>query len=307
MMSQLMPLERHLFLGILIFSAVSAVLGHIQIVKGDVRFRRLLVAFAALQITLAAVVLIFRAVAVKAFPITGVFESMLILMIFIGITFLFLSAFMHQVWFLSVMVWVLFIIALLAALVAKPATVLQDEAKTPWVIVHAMSMALAAASIVFAAAMSVLFLWSRRQLNSKQFLNLFGKMPTIEKLESLNLQGLRCGFIMLTFGLISGIGLAAVSSFNLGVTIGYWLSDSKIVLIGVAWLLLLGVLLLRRLLGLSGKLVAQATLLVCFLILFAFVGSKVLCKSDHDFSGQPEIQTSQIEPIHANCTCWHQS
>ena len=307
MMFQLLPLERHLFLGILILSVISSVLGYVQIVKGDVKFRRLLVAFASLQITLGAVLLILRAVALKAFPVTGVFESMLILMVFIGITFLFLSVFMQQVWFLSVMVWVLFIIALLAALVAKPASVLQAEAKTPWVVVHAMSMSLAGAMIIFAAAMSVLFLWSRMRLKNKQFLKLFGKMPTIEKLESLNLLGLRLGFVALTFGLISGIGLVAVSSFDLGMTIGDWLTDSKIVMIGLAWVLLLGVLLLRRILGFGGKVVAQATLVVCFMILFAFVGSKILCKSDHDFGSQSESTHSHIEHFNADYTCWHKS
>lgn len=304
-MLQLLPLERYLFLGIVILSFISSVLGHVQIVKGDVRFRRLLVAFASLQITLGAVLLIFRTVAIKAFPVTGVFESMLILMVFIGITFLFLSAFMHQVWFLSVMVWVLFIITLLAALVAKPASVLQVEAKMPWVIAHAISMSLAGAMIVFAAAMSILFLWSRKRLKSKQFLALFGKMPSVEKLESLNLLGLRLCFVALTFGLISGIGLVVMGSLDIGVSIGYWLTDSKIVLIGVSWILLLFVLLLKHLLSLSGKVIARATLVVCFLILFAFVGSMVLCKSGHNFAIQPKSVKSCIESFHADNTCWH--
>jgi len=304
-MLQLLPLERHLFLGILILSIVSSVLGHVQIVRGDVRFRRLLVAFASLQITLGAVLLIFRAVAIKTFPITGVFESMLILMVFIGITFLFLSAFMQQVWFLSVMAWTLFIITLLAAVVAKPASVLQEEAKTPWVVVHAMSMSLAGAMIVFAAAMSILFLWSRMRLKSKEFLKLFGKMPTIEKLESLNLLGLRLGFIALTFGLVSGVGLVVFKSAGLDMTLGDWLTDSKIVLTGVSWVLLLFVLLLRRVLAFGGKVVAQATLVVCFLILFSFIGSKILCKSDHNFGNQSQSVNSRIESLHADNTCWH--
>ncbi|MHC4468548.1 MAG: hypothetical protein ACYSUZ_04140, partial [Planctomycetota bacterium] len=97
-MLELMPLEKHLFWGILILSLVSSGFGCVQIVKNDVRYRRLLLAFASLQITLGAVLLIFRAVEIKAFPITGVFESMLVLMVFIGITFLFLSAFVQQVW-----------------------------------------------------------------------------------------------------------------------------------------------------------------------------------------------------------------
>ncbi|MHC4554386.1 MAG: cytochrome c biogenesis protein CcsA [Planctomycetota bacterium] len=224
---------------------------------------------------------------------------MLILMVFIGITFLFLSAFMQQVWFLSVMAWTLFIITLLAAVVAKP------EAKTPWVVVHAMSMSMAGAMIVFAAAMSILFLWSRMRLKSKEFLKLFGKMPTIEKLESLNLLGLRLGFIALTFGLVSGVGLVVFKSAGLDMTLGDWLTDSKIVLTGVSWVLLLFVLLLRRVLAFGGKVVAQATLVVCFLILFAFVGSKILCKSDHNFSNQTQSVNSHIECFHADYTRWH--
>lgn len=304
-MLDLLPLERTLFLGILLLSVVSSVLGDVQIVKDDVRFRRLLVAFASLQITLSVVLLILRAVAIKAFPMTDVFESMLILMIFIGMTFLFLSAFMKQVWLLSVMAWVLLLITLLAAVVAKPASELQQAARTPWVIFHAMSMALSGAMIVFAAAMSILFLWSQKRLKSKEFLKLFGKMPSIEKLASLNLLGLRLCFIALTFGLISGIGLVAVSSYDLGMTMTDWLTDSKIVLIAVSWVLLLMLLLLRRLLAVSGKVVAQATLFVCFLILFAFVGSKIFCKSDHDFSNQSKMTIRHSECFHADYTCWH--
>jgi ABC-type uncharacterized transport system permease subunit len=286
-MLELPPLERGLFWGILILSAISSILAHVQIAKNEVRFRRLLMAFVSLQITVGAVLLILRAVTVQAFPITGVFESMLILMVLIGITFLFLSAFMQQVWFLSVMAWVLFAINLLAAMVAKPAAELQEAAQTPWVIVHALSMILSGAMIVFAAAMSVLFLWSRKRLKSKQFLRLFGRMPTIEKLEKLNLLGLRLSFAALTFGLVSGVGLIAVKSTGLGMTLGDWLTDSKIILIAVAWVILLGTLILRRLLGFSGKTVANATLVVCFLVLFAFIGSRILCKSDHDFEQKP--------------------
>lgn len=294
-MFELPPLERHLFWGILILSLVSSVLAHLQIVRADMKFRGILTGFVSVQIVLGALLLILRAVSIKAFPITGVFESMLILLVFIGITFLFLSAFIQQVWFLSVMVWGLFVIVLLAAVVAKPASVLQEAARTPWVIVHALCMSLSGATIVFAAAMSVLFLWSRRRLKSKRFLTLFGKMPTIERLEEMNLFGLRFSFVALTFGLVSGVGLAAVKSAGLGMTPGDWLTDSKIVLIAVAWIILLCVLILRRLLALGGKTVAQATLVICFLILFAFIGSQIFCKSGHDFGRAPAVLNNRVE------------
>lgn len=304
-MFELLPLERHLFLGILVLSFVSSVLGYMQIAKGDVKFRCLLSVFASLQVTLGATLLICRATAVGGLPITGVFESMLFLMIFIGIIFLSLSVYVRQAWFLSIMAWSLFVIVLLSAVVAKPAAALQDAAQTPWVVIHAVAMSLAGAMVVFAAAMSGLFLWSRMRLKGKQFLNLFGTMPTIEKLESLNLLGLRLSFAALTIGLISGVGLVAARSAELGMTTADWLMDSKIVLIAVSWILLLLVLLLRRLLAFSGKTIAQATLFVCFLILFAFIGSQIFCKSDHDFTCQTQTRNPHIEQIYADHTGRH--
>ncbi|MCI0500008.1 MAG: cytochrome c biogenesis protein CcsA [Planctomycetales bacterium] len=304
-MLELLPLEKQVFWGIVILSAVSSALAYRQIARDDARVRHLLTAMASLQVTLGAVLLILRAVAIRAFPLTGIFESVLILMVFIGMTFLFLSAFMQQVWFSAGMTWVLFIIVLLAAVVAKPAAVLQEAARTPWVIVHALSMTLAGAMIVFAAAMSLLFLWSRNRLKSRQFLPLLGKMPTIEKLEALNLLGLRLSFVTLTFGLVSGIGLVAVKSAGLGMTLGDWLADSKVVLIAVAWVGLLALLVLHHRLVFSGKTAAQAALVLCFLILFAFIGSRIFCKSSHDFEKESPALHSQVESCNADYTDWH--
>jgi ABC-type uncharacterized transport system permease subunit len=161
--------------------------------------------------------------------------------------------------------------------------VLQEAARTPWVIVHALSMALGGAMIVFAAAMGALFLWSRRRLKSNQLLKLFGRMPTIENLEKLNLLGLNLSFAAMTFGLVSGVGLVVVKSGGLGMTPVDWLTDSKIVLVALAWIILLVTLMVRHAFALTGKRIAYATFVVCFLILFAFIGSKIFCKSDHDF------------------------
>lgn len=293
-MFQLPPIEMLLFLAIVIVSIVSGILGCIQIAKDQTRLKLLLVAFASVQIALGAALLILRAIDANTFPMRDTFESMLVLMVLIGITFITLSAFIRQVWFLSVMTWSLLIIAMLSIVVAKPAPVLQEVAKTPWIVVHAVSMAMGGAMIVFAAAMSILFLWSRKRLKNKQVLKLFGKMPNIQRLESLNLLGLRLSFVMLTFGLISGIGLIAANSYDLDMTISDWLTDSKIVLIALSWLLLLLILILKRLFAFSGKVVAQITLVICFLILFAFVGSEIFCKSDHGFSNKPETTVSFI-------------
>jgi ABC-type uncharacterized transport system permease subunit len=288
-MSQLPLPERILFLGILISSIASAILGHYQLAREGIRIRHLLIAIVAFMVSLAAVLLVFRAVSIQAFPLTGVFESMMILLIGLGITFLFLSAFLQHVWFASAMVWVFLVMVLLAAVVAKPASALQEEARTPWIIVHALSMITAGTMMVFSTVMAFLYLLSTHRLKHKQISALFGKMPNLEKLETLNLLGLQFSFVAMSFGLVTGIGLAMVKSASLHMTLQDWLTDSKIVMILLGWLLLLATLLLKYCLSFRGKTMAKMTVVVCFFIVFAFIGSTMLCKSGHDFR-HPSVQ-----------------
>ena len=245
--------ERVLFFGILISSIASAILGHVQLVREGIRIRHLLIAFVAFMISLAALLLVFRAVSIQAFPLTGIFESMIILLIGLGITFLFLSAFLQHIWFASAMAWVFLVLVLLAAVVARPAATLQEEARTPWIIVHAFSMITAGTMIVFSTVMAVLYLLCAHRLKYKQISALFGKMPNLEKLESLNLLGLQFSFVAMSFGLVTGIGLALVKSDSLHMTLQDWLTDSKIVMILLGWLLLLATLLLKYGLAFRGK------------------------------------------------------
>jgi cell division protein FtsW len=46
-------------------------------------------------------------------------------------------------------------------------------------------------------------------------------------------------------------------------------------------------------------------LIVCFLILFAFVGSKIFCQSSHDYWSESNSIKNHIESLHADYTCWH--
>ena len=64
-----------------------------------------------------------------------------------------------------------------------------------------------------------------------------------EKLEKMNILGLKACFVLMTFGFASGIGLA-ITSTSLNMTALDWLTDAKIVLIALICLLLGLVLLL---------------------------------------------------------------
>jgi ABC-type transport system involved in cytochrome c biogenesis permease subunit len=274
-----LPLPELIIFAVVIASYLAAaVAGILQLLAGGEKYKRFLLPLVALAVTLEAVILIFRAVAIKAVPLTGLFESMIVLTIVFGLTYLFLSIPIHRVWFSSVMVWVMLVLILLAAIVASPASQASEMASTPWAIAHAISMILAAASAMLATAGAVLYLYARRKLKRKDLLGVLGKMPNVEKLEHMNLLGIRLCFILLTFGLVSGIGL----SVSLKLTSRAWLTDPKIVLIEIIWLLLGVILVLLKTARLKERTIAQLTIVTFALLLFAVVGTSVFCGTRHD-------------------------
>jgi len=262
----------------------AAVVGVFQLLAGKEKCRRLLLPLVSLAVTLEAVILIFRAVAIKAVPLTGSFESMIVLTIVFGLTYLFLSIAIQRVWFGSVMVWVMLVLILMAVMVAEPPSQAHEAASTPWAIAHAVAMILAGSAAMLAAATAALYLFARRKLKRKDLAQILGKVPNIEKLERMNIFGLKACFILMTFGLVSGIGLAATSA-SLNMTTLDWLTDAKIVLIAVVWLILATIMVLWRTVKLKEKTIAHVTIVAFALILFAVVGTSIFCGTSHNFAG----------------------
>ncbi len=275
--------EMAIFILVIVICFTSAVVGVLQLLRQDEKLRRSLLALVSLTVTLEAVILIFRAIAIKAVPLTGLFESLIVLTIVFGLIYLFLSIAIHKVWFSSVMAWVMLLLVLMASIVAKPASQANAAASTPWAIAHAISMILGGASAMLATASAVLYLFAERKLKQKNLLHVLGKVPNIEKLEHMNLLGLKSCFVLMTFGLASGIGLAATSA-SLNMTAIDWLTDSKIILIAIVWLLLGTIMVLLKTAKLKKKTVAHATLVAFALILFAVVGTSVFCGTEHNFA-----------------------
>jgi len=294
-MSKLPLHEMVIFALVVVLYLAAAAVGVLQLRSRGEKYRRFLLPLVSLAVTLEAVMLIFRAVAIGAVPLTGLFESMIVLTIVFGLTYLFLSIAIQQVWFSSVMVWVILALVLLAGVVAEPAAQAHSVASTPWAIVHAISMILGGAAAMLAMASALLYLFARRKLKQKDLLGVLGKVPNIEKLERLNLLGLKSCFVLITFGLVSGIGLAAATSASLNRTALDWLTDAKIVLILVVWLLLGAILVLWKTTRLKEKTIAHVTIVAFALILFAVVGTSLFCGTGHRFSGNDVESTEQTK------------
>ncbi len=272
--------EMVIFIFVVVVYLAAAIVGILQLLAGGEKYRRFLWPLILLAVVLEVVLLIFRAVAIKAVPLTGLFESMVVLTIVFGLVYLLLSSAIRQVWFGSVMAWIIFAMILMAGTVAKPVSEAHAIAATPWAIAHGIAMILGGASIMFATASAFLYLLGRGKLKRKEIIQVLGRVPNIEKLEHMNLFGARISFALLTIGLISGLGLASV----VGTGITGWLADGKVVCIITAWILLGMILLLNRMLLLKGKARAYMTIVIFVLLLFAILGVTVLGVTQHNFS-----------------------
>ena len=271
--------ENMIFAFIVAIYIAGAIVGVLQLLSGGEKYKRFLIPLVSLAVTLEAVILIYRAVAIKAIPLTGLFESMIVLTIVFGLTYLFFSIAIQQVWFGSVMVWVILGLVLMAGLVAEPASEPDSIAATPWAIAHGITMILGGASTVFATASSFLYLLGSNRLKSKKVMLVLGRVPNIEKLEQMILFGIRASFVLITTGLIIGMGLVSV----VGTGIVRWLTDLKVICIIAAWVLLGIILILNRLLLVKGKVRAYLTIAVFVFILFAILATTFL-GTTHDFN-----------------------
>lgn len=288
--------EKTIFIFVIGVCFAAAVLGVLELLAGGEKYKRFLVPLVSLVVTLGAVLLVFRAVAIKAVPLTGLFESMIVLSIVFGLIYLFFSVAIEQVWFSSVMVWVILAILLMAATVARPAAQSHAAAATPWAIAHGAAMILGGASIAFATASAFLYLFGSSRLKQKKVMAVLGRVPNIERLERMNLFGIRAGFVFITVGLASGLGLALIRMALLKVSIIQWLTDGKVLCTTAAWILLGMVLLLNRLFLQKGKARAYITIVACVLVLFAILGVTVLDVTRHDFS----LSEPSVAPLKRN-------
>ena len=272
--------EKIAFVSVVVVYFAAAIVGILQLLASGDKYKRFLLPLVSLAVALEVVILIFRAIAIKVIPLTGLFESMIVLTIVFGLIYLFFSVAIQQVWFGSVMVWVILAMILTAGIVAEPASEPRAEAATPWAIAHGIAMVLGGASTAFATASAFLYLLGRDKLKRKKVMQVLGRVPNIERLERMSLLGLKACFVLMTFGLISGIGVAVANSATLEISV----FDAKIVLITAAWVLLGTILTLRRTVTLKGKTTAYMTIAAFVLILFAIVGTTVFCGTTHDFT-----------------------
>jgi len=272
--------ESVVFLLVLTVHGIASVVAFLQLVRRSPRWRRLLWPIMLAAVILDAVLLGIRGAAIRAVPLTSTCEACVFLALVFGVMYLLLGPALNRVWFGSVMVWIIGGLALTAVLLARPATRAQAVASTPWAMAHAAIMVLAAAAVIFAAANSALYLLGSSRLKRKEVMQVLGRIPNMETLGAMNRLGLLIGFVLLTAGLASGLGLIS----SLGMDIGAWAADGKVICIMIVWGLLGVALILDRCSILKEKGRACVSLVAFVLVLFAILGVVVAGVTRHEFS-----------------------
>lgn len=263
-----------------VIHTAAGVVATLQLLRRRGWYRSLMVPLIVGAILLDGVLLVLRGVSIGAVPLTGPFESLILLALVFAVLYLFLSAVMGQVWLAVVMSWLMVGVIVAAAAVAGPASRAHALAATPWAIAHATAMILAAASVVLATAASGLYLLGSYRLKRKEVMHVLGRIPNLETLAAMNRIGLRLGFVLLTAGMASGLGLVLV----LGTGLASWLADGKVICIIAAWGLLGAILVWDRFFSLKVKARAYATIAAFALILSATIGVTVAGATQHKFS-----------------------
>jgi len=272
--------EKTIFIIVSVLYIITALIGFFQLFPKGKKYNKLLLPILSLAITLEAVLMIFRAISIKSLPLTGLFESLIVLTLVFGLLYLFLNIFIQQVWFSSIMIWIISVLFIIAGIFAQPASEPLKIAATPWALVHGISMIFGIVSIILAAACSFLYLHGCKKLKSKEVIKVMGRVPNIEKLEKMIMFGIKAGLVFITIGIIGGLGLVATT----GNSIISWLLDPKVISIIIAWILLASVLIMNYLLTLRGNTKAFLTLAIFTFVVFAVVGVTFLGVTKHNFS-----------------------
>jgi ABC-type uncharacterized transport system permease subunit len=279
----------------LLANIAAAGVGILQLGKRAEQYRRYLIPLIALALALESVILVFRAMAIRAIPLTGLYESLLVLSIVFGLIYLFFTIPIKQVWFGSAMSWVFLAIFLLALTAAGPPFHAKEAAATPWAITHGLAMILSGAVLLLSSACGILYLLTDFRLKQKQAGRILGRMPNIERLVQINMFGLKTCFVLMTLGIASGIGMAITKSAELDTRFKAWLTDPKIMMIISVWLLLAFILILCQTGLLRTKNRMYVSILLLGLFLFAVAGTARFYGTEHNFNkdGQSTVQVKK--------------
>ncbi len=147
----------------------------------------------------------------------------------------------------------------------------RPELPVAWTSVHAALMSLSYGAFGLGAVAAVMYLTQERNLKFHKLRAIFSLMPPIQRLEATAGRLLVGGFILLTFGLASGVvDLTHINNPNT------YRGDPKIIWSVGVWLLYLGLIVMRWRFAQGGRRFAWSAIGSFVFVLLTFWGTNVL-------------------------------
>ncbi|HYA43100.1 MAG TPA: cytochrome c biogenesis protein CcsA [Syntrophobacteraceae bacterium] len=147
--------------------------------------------------------------------------------------------------------------------------------KSGWVIVHVASLFLAIALFGLAFSLGIMYLLQESYIKKKNFGFLYGRLPPLERLDSIAHYCLMLGFPLMTAGLLIGFAYAAV------VWHSPWSWDPKEILSVVTWIIYAVLVHERLAVGWRGRRAAWLSILGFSATLVTFIVASLLLSGHH--------------------------
>ena len=150
--------------------------------------------------------------------------------------------------------------------------------KSYWFPIHAVSSFIGEAAFGVSFMLSIAYLIQERELRSKRFSFILKRLPPITKLDELNYNIIKIGFIFMTLGIITG---SIWAHYAWG---SFWSWDPKETWSLITWLIYAAILHARITAGWRGRRAAWLSIVGFISVMFLFLGVNMLLPGLHTYA-----------------------
>lgn len=193
------------------------------------------------------------------FPATNFYQSISLGAFVLAVAFL-IVIWRYKLESISVFVFPLVsVMTLIGAMQGNTSRWSTPTIRGAWLTLHVILVMVGYAAMLLMAIASLLYLVQERQLKTKRRAPFFEKLPPLGTLDSLISRSMTVGFVLVTFGVITGSSWAYV---EVG---GRWINDPTIATSFITWLFYLTMVFMRWSAGWRGRKAAilALTVLIC--------------------------------------------
>ena len=147
--------------------------------------------------------------------------------------------------------------------------------RSPWLFVHVTLAYLGNAAFALACLVSLVYLWEERQLKAHSVGSFLWRLPSLERLDTVNFKFLTWGFVLLTSSIVIGV-LWAELYFG-----RFWSWEPRTIWTTIIWMIYAILLQGRFTVGWGGRRAATLTIVGFGVLFIAFLGVNVLAPGQH--------------------------